>query len=242
MGQGRSCCTSDKVPNPTDISTAPQEQIAGDISDKNDDIKESSEPRVLGENFDDVSLIALSAKKTVEKTPEWLQISEAQIEMKRCQSNLGLISTWVKAHADEGEGCIDSNEYEKLFGELKEYKNQYGKCCENLVETLKNDGGNWKEKVEHLDEIFGKAEHCNADLERKIRLGKQTSIRMEEFERIAMDVLSISPKDIVELKMPMVLSLDSSEDSDMCHGRVAEVDSSNNPSLAKTWSYEVTIE
>jgi len=244
MGQGRSCCNSDKVPNATDISTAPQEQNSQDASDQNDDIKESSEPRILGENFDDVSLIAPSAVSRDNKSPEWLKLSESQAEMKRCASNFGLISTWVRTHMDRGEECIDSNEFEKLFAELKECENEYGKYFTKSLACMSenNKDDNWKEKIEHLDILFGKAEHCNADLERKNRLGKQTSMHMEEFERIAMDVLSMSPKDMVELKMPIILSESSSEDSDMLQDSLVDAGSSKNLSLANAWIYEAKIE
>ena len=74
---------------------------------------------------------------------------------------------------------------------------------------------------------------------------KRSNVRRDEFERTTMDVISISPKDMIEVQMPKVQFSNSlSEDSDILQdGKYdSERHNFNTPSLANTWSFDVTVE
>ena len=71
-------------------------------------------------------------------------------------------------------------------------------------------------------------------------------MHMDEFERIVMGVLTISPKPMVEAQLPKVQFSNSlSQNSAVFQDKKEDNEGSNNintTSLANTWSFDVTVE
>jgi len=140
-----------------------------------------------------------------------------QKELNRCQDNLDTLTAWIDEQKEQEKECISTVDHDVLLDELEKAKNWYVEHLQKLKDAVKKNDPKWEHHMKHLDVLFGKAEKCNEDLDRRNRLQKTHIIKSA---RLGSDALIVgisndhdtTPSGEVVLPTPNFGSSDSDSD------------------------------